>query len=128
MTTVFYALNWAVVLMLLALWSLGAWAVHSIAAWTVSSAGSLAGSAGLQAPAWLALWLPPEALLLLSSLQSELVPVIDALIAQMPSLTGGLSTLVWVFWGIGSVLLVVLGIAGSAVIAFARSGKLPWKR
>jgi hypothetical protein len=128
-TTVFYALNWAVVFILLALWSLGAWAVHSIATWTVSNAGNLAGSAptleGLQAPSWLALWLPPEAVLLLSSLQSQIVPFIESLLAQMPGLAGGVSALVWVVWGVGSVLLVVLGLLGSGVIAFlSRKGKL----
>ena len=128
----FYALNWAVVFILLALWSLGAWAVHGIATWTVSNAGGLAGAApsleGLQMPAWLALWLPPEAVLLLSSLPAQVAPFIDTVLAQMPGLAGGLSALVWIGWGIGAALLLVLGLVGSAIIAFARSGKLPWKR
>jgi hypothetical protein len=131
-TTVFYALNWAVVFILLALWSLGAWAVHGIATWTVSNAGDLAGSTptleGLQMPAWLALWLPPEAVLLLSSLPSQVAPFIESVLAQMPGLAGGLSMLVWIGWGIGAALLIVLGLVGSGIIAFARSGKMPWKR
>jgi hypothetical protein len=131
-TNVFYALNWAVVFILLALWSLGAWAVHAITTWTVSNAGGLAGAApaldGLQMPAWLALWLPPEAVLLLSSLPSQVAPFIESVLAQMPGLAGGLSALVWIAWGIGAALLIVLGLIGSGVIAFARSGKLPWKR
>jgi hypothetical protein len=126
---VFHALNWAVVLVLLALWSLGSWAVHAIATWTVAGAGSLAGSTpaldSLQFPDWLALWLPPEATLLLTSLQSSIVPVIESALAQMPGLAGGISALVWVAWGIGGVLLVLLGIAGSGLVAFlSRKGKL----
>ena len=58
-----YALSWSVVFILLALWSLAAWAFHSIAAWTVSNADVLAGGSvaieGLRAPDWLALWIPP---------------------------------------------------------------------
>jgi hypothetical protein len=85
---VFHALNWAVVLVLLAL------------------------------------WLPPDAMLLLTSLQSSLLPFIESALAQMPGLAGGIATLVWVAWGIGGVLLVLLGVAGSGVIAFlSRKGK-----
>lgn len=35
----FYAINWFVVVVLLALWSFTAWALHALAAWTVSNAG-----------------------------------------------------------------------------------------
>jgi hypothetical protein len=37
---VFYALSWSVTFVLLALWSLAAWAFDSIAVWTVSNAGA----------------------------------------------------------------------------------------
>jgi hypothetical protein len=66
--------------------------------------------------------------LLLSSLPSQVAPFIESVLAQMPGLAGGLSVLVWIGWGIGAVLLVVLGLVGSAIIAFARSGRMPWKR
>ena len=60
----FYALSWSVVFILLAIWSLAAWAFHSIAAWTVSNAGILAGGSGaiegLRAPDWLAPYTPTE--------------------------------------------------------------------
>jgi hypothetical protein len=36
--------------------------------------------------------------------------------------------LVWIGWGIGAALLIVLGLVGSGIIAFARSGQMPWKR
>ncbi len=85
--TVFYALNRAVVLILLALWSLWSWAVHAIAAWTVAGAGSLAGSTpaldGLQFPDWLALSLPPGPIAMLGSLQSSIGPLIESALAQM---------------------------------------------
>ena len=53
-----YALSWFVILSLLALWSLAAWAIHAVAVWTVANAGALAGAAsgveGLRLPEWLA--------------------------------------------------------------------------
>ena len=91
----FYALSWFVIFSLLALWSLGAWAVHAAAVWTVSNAGALTGAAlgaeGLRLPEWLAPWVPPEIAQSLASLLSGLAPVIEGLIQAMPALAGGLT-------------------------------------
>ena len=130
---VFMALNWAVAALLLALWSLAAWSFHAAATWAVSSTGALAGTpatlGGWSVPDWLAVWLSPELTQMVTSLQSSLVPLIEAALQQMPSLAGGLSTLVWVAWAVGAVLIVLLGLASSAVIVLLRSGKpLSWKR
>ena len=106
----FYALSWSVMFVLLVLWSLAAWAFHSIAAWTVSNAGALAGGSGaiegLRAPDWLAPWIPPEFTLAFTSMLSALSPAIEAALDQAPALAGGLSVAVWVVWGIGSALIV----------------------
>ena len=110
----FYALNWFVVFSLLVLWSLAAWAFHSIAAWTVSKAGVLAGSSGaieaLRVPEWLAPWISPELAVAFSS-------AIDALLALAPVLASGLSVVIWVVWGVGSAVLVALGFLLSGLIA-----------
>ena len=123
-TIMFYALNWFLVLSLLALWSLAAWAFHAITAWTTSNAGVLAGVAGttegLRMPEWLAPWMPPELASALSSMVSALTPVIEAVLGWAPALAGGLSVAVWVVWGIGSVLLIVLGFIGTGLIAVLR--------
>lgn len=120
----FYALGWLVVLSLLALWSLAAWAVQSITAWTVSNAGDLAGSSGvtqgLRMPEWLAPWVPPELAPVLDSMASALMPAIEAVLGWAPALEGGLSVAVWVIWGIGSFLLVVLGFLATGLIAVLR--------
>ena len=120
----FYAFSWFVVFSLLALWSLAAWAFHSIAAWTVSNAGVLAGGAGategLRMPDWLAPWVPPEFALALKSMVSAFTPAIEAMLGWAPALAGGLSMAVWVVWAIGSVLLVVLGFVASGLIAVLR--------
>ncbi|HSW33463.1 MAG TPA: hypothetical protein VLH36_07590, partial [Steroidobacteraceae bacterium] len=74
----FYALSWSAVFSLLALWSLAAWAFHSIAAWTISNAGVLAGGSGAiessRGPDWLAPWIPPELALAFTSMLSALTP------------------------------------------------------
>ena len=120
----FYALSWFVVLGLLALWSLGAWAFHALAVWAVSRAGSLSGAAsgveGLRLPDWLAPWVPPEMVQAVTSLLSGLAPVVEGLLQAVPALAGGLSVATWVIWGIGSALLVLLGVGMHLLVAMWR--------
>ena len=121
----FYALSWFLVVTLLALWSLAAWALHAVAVWTVSNAGALTGVASgaasgagtLAVPEWLAPWVPPEAAQWASQLMAGLAPVVDSLLQAAPALAGGLSVATWVLWGTGSVLLVLLGVALHLLIA-----------
>jgi len=121
---VFYALSWSVMFILLALWSLTAWAFHSIAAWTVSNAGVLAEGSGaiegLRAPDWLAPWIPPEFALAFTSMLSASSPAIEAALNQAPALAGGLSVAVWAVWGVGSALIVILGLVCSRLITVLR--------
>jgi len=128
----FYAPSWFVVCGLLALWSLGAWAFYAVAVWAVSNAGTLAGEAsgvvsgavsvteGLRLPQWLAPWVPPEIVQAVTSLLSGLAPVVEGLLQAAPSLAGGLSVGTWVIWGLGSVLLVLLGAGLHLLIAMWR--------
>ena len=120
----FYALSWSLMLILLALWSLAAWAVHSIATWSVSNAGVLAEGSGaiesLRAPDWLAPWIPPELDLAFTSMQSALSPALEAALNQAPSLADGLSAIVWAVWGVGSALIVILGLVCSLLITVLR--------
>lgn len=119
-----YALNWFVIFSLLALWSLGAWAFHAVSAWTLSSAGAMAGTSGaieaLRVPDWLAHWTPPELALALASMLSAFAPAIEAVLGWAPALAGGLSAAVWVVWGIGSALLIVLGLLATGMIGMLR--------
>jgi len=121
---VFYALSWSVVFILLALWSLAAWAFHSIATWTVSNSGVLAGGPGaiegLRVPDWLAPWIPPELALAFTSMLSAFIPAIEAALNQAPALADGLSVAIWVIWGVGSALIVILGLVCSGLIAVLR--------
>ncbi len=120
----FYALSWFFVVALLALWSLAAWVLHAAAVWTVSNAGALSGAdkgVGTMAmPEWLAPWLPPEAAQWAGQAMAGLAPFIDSLLQAAPALAGGLTVATWVLWGIGSVLLVLLGAGLHVLIALLR--------
>ena len=119
-----YALSWSVTFILLALWSLAAWAFHSIAAWSVSNAGVLAEGSGaiesLRVPDWLAPWIPPELALAVTSMPSAISPAFEAALNQAPALAGGLSVAVWTVWGVGSALIIILGLVCSRLITALR--------
>jgi hypothetical protein len=51
---------------------------------------------------------------------SAFTPAIEAVLNQAPALAGGLSLAVWVAWGIGSILLIVLGLVLSGLITLLR--------
>ena len=120
----FYALSWFAVIALLVLWSLAAWGLHALAAWTVSNAGALTGAASgadsITVPDWLAPWVLPEVAQWASQLMAGLAPFIDGLLQAAPALAAGLTAATWVIWGIGSVLLVLLGAGLHLLIALWR--------
>lgn len=109
----FYALSWFSMFGLLALWSLSAWALHSVAVWSVSNASALTGVAsdveGFLLPQWLQPWVPPEITQAMTSLLADFAPVVESLLQTMPALAGGLTMVAWVIWGLGSALLLLLG-------------------
>ncbi len=127
-----YAISWFVIVLLLAAWSLTAWALHAAAVWTLSSAGALSGAAsgvaGLRLPEWLAPWVPAEVVQSLSALLSGLGPMVESLLQAAPALAGGLTWASWAVWGIGGVLFVVLGAALHLLIALWRRGGGPDSR
>lgn len=123
-----YALSWFIVIALLALWSLAAWALHAVAVWTVSNVGALSGAATgastMALPDWLAAWVPPDIAQWASQLLAGMAPVVDSLLGAAPALTGGVTVATWVIWGLGSVLLGLLGAGLHVLIALwhRRSG------
>ncbi len=133
----FYLLSWFFVFGLFALWSLTAWAVHAVAAWSVSNAGALTGVASgvedLRLPEWLAPWVPPEIAQAMTSLLASFAPVMESLLQTVPALAGGLTMVTWVIWGLGSALLLLLGVGLHLGIAMWRrhsggSGPQPGSR
>lgn len=121
----FFALGWSVVLLLIALWSLAAWALHALAMWTVSNAGALSGAAsgfgGFRLPEALVAWLPADAVQGLTLLLAGLGPMVDRLLQATPALAGGVTVASWVVWGLGSVVLLMLGAGLHGLVAMWRS-------
>ncbi|MFO1408325.1 MAG: hypothetical protein U1F08_12465 [Steroidobacteraceae bacterium] len=130
----FHALGWSLVLMVLLLWSLAAWALHAVVTWTAANAGALAdgtaAAATLGIPEWLAPWVPAELATAVTASLSALGPVVDGLLALAPTLAGGLSALIWMVWGVGTLALLVLGLFGGRLLAGLRrrapAGALPF--
>ena len=120
----FYALSWFFVVALLAMWSLAAWTLHAVAVWTVSNAGALSGAASgastMALPDCLAPWVPPEVAPWASQVMGGVAPFIDSLLQAAPALAGGATVATWVVWGIGSMLLVMLGAGLHLLIALWR--------
>lgn len=119
-TTMYYALSWFVIVALWALWSGAAWVLNVVAVWTVSHAGALSSAAsGVGAsrlPDNLAPWVTPETAQTVSQMLAGLWPLIDGLLQAAPALAAGLTVAIWVVWGIGSALLLLLGVALHALI------------
>ena len=122
-----HALVWFLVLALLALWSLTAWGVHALGAWTLTNAGALGGAAADAAraadawlPAWMAPWLPPGFAEGLSALAVGLQPFTEFIVGLAPLVGGGLSLAVWLLWAFGALALVALGVVGSVAVVMWR--------
>lgn len=117
----YYALNWFLVISLLMLWSVAAWALHSLVGWTAGNAGTLAGGAGaievLGMPTWLEPWIPAEYASSLYAIAAYFTPAVQAVVDWVPALAGGVSMAVWIVWSIGAVLLVLLGLLSTVLIA-----------
>lgn len=117
----FHAITWFIVVLLLAAWSAIVWAVHAVSVWAVTQAGTLGGAAGavgsLSVPEWLAPWVPPSALEALSGVARDLAPLVGGVLQAVPSFAGALDVLAWLVWGVGLLLLLVLGAAAHLLIA-----------
>lgn len=56
----------------------------------------------------------------MTTLLSGLTPAVESLLAATPSLVSALSVATWVIWGLGSLLLVLLGAGLHMLIAMVR--------
>lgn len=116
----FYAISWFLALALLALWSVACWGVHAVTVWAVSGAGTLASSGPavvdkVVLPDWLAVWLPPALAQEFGAMLASTGPVVQAALEAVPALSGAVSVLAWVVWGVGALVLMALA-AGAHVL------------
>jgi hypothetical protein len=108
---------WIVVAVTALLWTAGAALAASVAGW---AATQVAAGAALQAgsalaqipvPAWLAVWLDPA---LLRSAQEALLWTLQSARDALPwaaAALGWLVPVVWVAWGLGLTLLLIVAVA-----------------
>jgi hypothetical protein len=108
-----HAISWFVVASLAAIWSFLAWAFHAVSLWAVSNADSLSGIAAqgsaVSLPAWLAPWVPPELATSVLAMLASLGPMLASLLQSLPGLSSSVTVAAWLVWGIGFVLILLLG-------------------
>lgn len=129
-----YIANWTIVVLLFALWSLAVWAVHAVVVWAVTLAPSITGpSADLSSvpvPAWLLHVLPIEAVQGLVVALTEMWTALAELLHAAPSVAHGVSAVTWTVWGLGSALLLAVGVGIHLCVSLwarhsARAAKAP---
>lgn len=106
---------WAVVLTLLACWSAAVWAANVLLTALLSQAGQL-GNGDWQLPASLAALLPVPVAEWLAGTLETLAPQLQAMLAWVPAMSGGVTVLAWVAWGLGAVPLLLAAAATHAVL------------
>lgn len=110
----FYIVNWTLVAFLLSLWSLAAWAFHGLVVWAVTKAPSLTGPAAdlssVPVPAWLMQFLPVEAIQGLIVALTETWTLLAGFLQAAPSVATGVSVVTWTVWGLGSAVLLAVGV------------------
>ncbi|MFN3304981.1 MAG: hypothetical protein ACK44A_14860 [Roseateles sp.] len=112
---------WAIALLLLACWSGFVWAAHALLTALLTHAGSL-GTGDWQLPEPLAAWLPTELATWLAGALETLAPQLQALLGWVPALSGGVTVLGWLLWGLGAVpLLILTGLCHAALATWLRS-------
>ena len=116
------ALVWVVFLILTAFWTglvalteqLSQWLLASMASGQVGELATVAGQ--WPVPAWLGFWVDTEGL---KSLQEAGVGLVQWLSNAMPSSQGlmsWISPLLWVSWGLGTLLLLVAAVMGHMLL------------
>lgn len=117
----FYAIIWFLSFMLLALWSLACWGVHAVTVWAVGSAGALAGgTAAMDAvllPEWIKVWIPPQLAEEFGAMIASVGPVVQAALETVPALSGAVTVLAVVIWGLGALALLALAVGAHVLIA-----------
>lgn len=99
---------WAIVVALLVCWSGFIWAAQALLTALLAHAGQLStGDWSLPEP--LAAWLPTAVAEWLAGTLETLAPQLQSLLGWVPALSGGVTVLGWVAWGLGALLLVVGG-------------------
>ncbi len=121
----FYTITWLLMTLLLALWSVAAWVLHTLAQWSGTQTGAMSGLPAqlgtLPAPEWLSPWLPLAAQESWSAALTSVNPLFESMLAFAPALLALLVPAIWLVWALGAVLLVALGLGLTVLIRLARA-------
>ncbi len=110
------ALIWGLFAVLILGWTGMAWVSVELTQWVLAALGTADASQAAQAvaqwpvPAWLSLWVTPEIIRLVQAVGVDIVGWMSALLPSMEGLSGVVSALVWVFWALGTLLLLGLAL------------------
>ncbi|MBL8351177.1 MAG: hypothetical protein JNL87_12800 [Burkholderiaceae bacterium] len=123
-----HALVWTLVALVLALWSGVCWILQLLLTgpdW--SQADPQAWTRWLtdwSLPAWLVAWLPMSAITALQAWMtawvSDWAPLLETVLAQVPTLLAWAVPLVWLGWGVGALMLLTTGVGGSVLVVALR--------
>ncbi len=114
---------WAVVLVLLAVWSSVVWAGQALLAGTLAHAGAIGAGGSWQLPEALTQWLPVVMAEWLISTLETLTPQLQSLAGWLPSLAGGVTFLSWVVWSLGALLLLGGGLLAHVMVVLWRKSR-----
>lgn len=114
---------WVVALAVLASWSALVWAASVMLTALLSQAGQLS-SGDWQLPASLAGLLPVPVAEWLAGTLETLAPQLQSLLAWAPALSGGVTVLAWVAWGLVAVPLLLVAAASHAALRRWRRGQV----
>ena len=113
-------LLWGVALLLAMVWTVGIALLASVANWLAGAGDQVVGAVQLvaewPAPPWAALWMDPA---WLDGVRAMLTWAIDSVAIYAPwlfAVLGWLAPLLWVLWGLGMFLLVVLAAVGQMLL------------
>lgn len=112
---------WLLVVLLAGLWSLLAWGVRAVLTWDGWAQGGdwTQQVPAIELPPWLMELLGLQWIDWLRQVLIEWGPELQAWLASL-SLDGWMSLLLGLTWGFGLFLLLLLGLAGSGLIALVR--------
>lgn len=119
-----YAISWFLILALLATWSACIWVLHSLAVWTLTGVGAMAGQTQqidrLPIPGWIDVWIPSDLILTFKTTAAIVLPWVESALSVLPSVGVWFAPLAWIVWGVGLVIFMVGAVALHALISVTR--------
>ena len=113
-------LLWATTLLLAMVWTVGIALVASVFNWLAGAGDQVVGAVQMVAewpvPAWAAVWMDPA---WLDGVRAALTWSIDSLVTYAPwafAVLGWMAPVLWVLWGLGMFLLLVLAAVGQMLL------------